>query len=320
MTGMIEFNKLDKTPNCAKDKTHHYCDYVELIALVNGSDGVSNSDIYDRFLEDDRIASIGSELGAEVNESWVSSIDTWITEIRSRIIAYEECYPFLFCDGRIVRKAELTERNHIYIGLLLCSCLRNFDNTSILSSSFEYASFCAMKKYLPNIAEVHIFGVSSGTVGRYTGSLEIKMRKLAGDTGYNLKSRPNLFRRVDNGDGGADIVAWVPFNNDSNMDKKLFFIGQSASTMAWPDKQHSGERIKSYLDIENTVLNVLYVPYDMRDYDRNIQEWGQVTTDILFDRQRMINLLDPEDLFSGNIGQQFKSVIEYAASYSEGIV
>ena len=177
-----------------------------------------------------------------------------------------------------------------------------------------------MKKYLPNIAEVHIFGVSSGTVGRYTGSLEIKMRKLAGDTGYNLKSRPNLFRRVDNGDGGADIVAWVPFNNDSNMDKKLFFIGQSASTMAWPDKQHSGERIKSYLDIENTVLNVLYVPYDMRDYDRNIQEWGQVTTDILFDRQRMINLLDPEDLFSGNIGQQFKSVIEYAASYSEGIV
>lgn len=320
MAGMIEFYNLEKTPNCARDKTHYYCDYVELLALINGIDGVSNSDVYDRFLEDDKISDIGSLRGSEQNESWVSEIDRWFGEIEARSVAYGDSYPFFLDDRRVVRKSNISDFQKIYVGLLLCSSMRNISNSSILSSAFEYASFCAMKNYLPPLSEVHLFGVSSGVISRYSGSLESKIKKLSEDTGYRVSSRKNLFRRIDNGDGGADIVAWIPFGNDINRDKKLFFVGQSASTMRWPEKQLSGARLKTYLDIENTVMNVLYVPYDMRDYDRDFKESGQITTDILFDRHRMINLLTPDDLFSNDTGVEFKAAIDFALDFEEDIV
>lgn len=317
---MIEFYNLEKTPSCARDKTHYYCDYVELLALISGVDGISSSDVYDRFLEDERLSDIGSSKGAEQSESWMSEIDSWFGEVASRSIAYGESYPFLLRDRRLTRKPKTSDKQKIYIGLLLCSSLRHISENKILSSAFEYASFCAMRNYLPTLSEVHIFGVSSGFNSRYSGSLESKIRKLSEDTGYRVSSRPDLFRRVDNGDGGADIVAWIPFESDVSREKKLFFIGQSASTMGWPDKQLSGTRLKSYLDIENTVMNVLYVPYDMRNYDRNLQEWGQITTDILFDRHRMINLLTPGELFSNDTGVAFKDAIDFAVDFEEDIV
>ena len=57
----------------------------------------------------------------------------------------------------------------------------------------------------------------------------------------------------------------------------------------------------------------------MRDYDRNIREWTLVTTDILFDRQRMIKLLRPNELFSGELGVEFKGIIDSAVEYEEEI-
>ncbi|MDO6720914.1 hypothetical protein Q4575_15985 [Psychrosphaera sp. 1_MG-2023] len=317
---MIEFKILEKTPSCARDKTHHYCDYIELITLCDGVDGVSNSDIYDRFLEDSRIPEIGSEDGAQSNELWVAEIDNWFSELKVRQSAYGDNYPFEFEGNRFCLKSELNDSHFIYIGLLLCSSLRYIENSSVLSSAFEYASLCAMTEYLPALAEVHIFGVSSRNEGRYTGSLENKIRLLSEDTNYPISSRSNIFRPADNGDGGVDIIAWLPFNEDTNIDKKLLFIGQSASTMGWPSKQHSGERLRSYLDIETTSLNTLYVPFDMRDYERNIKEWTIVTTDILFDRHRMLNLLKPETIFSGELGLEFKQLIESAIAFEEDIV
>ncbi|WP_305832339.1 hypothetical protein [Photobacterium leiognathi] len=317
---MIEFKILEKTPDCARDKTHHYCDYIELIALCSDEDGLSNSDIYDRFLDDGRISEIGSEDGAESNESWVAEIGNWFSELSARVIAYGDSYPFHFVEDRFALKQEIDDSHCVYLGLLLCSSLRYIENSSILSSAFEYASLCAMKSYLPNLAQVHIFGVSSRNQGLYVGSLESKIRLLSEHTNYPVSSRPNVFRNGDNGDGGIDIVAWLPFLEDSNLDKKLLFIGQSAATMDWARKQHSVERLHSYLDIETKTLNTLYVPFDMRDYDRNIREWTLVTTDILFDRQRMIKLLKPNELFSGELGGDFKEIIEAAVTYEEEMI
>lgn len=318
--GMIEFKILEKTPTTARDNTHYYCDYIELITLCSGVDGVSNSDIYDRFFEDNRIKNIGSDTGAESNESWVGEIDNWFQELEVRAHAYTSKYPFSFEQNRFKRKQDLNEEQLMYIGLLLCSSLKYIENSSILSSAFEYASLCAMKKYLPEIAQVHVFGVSSINTGRYTGSLESKIRKLAEDLNYTVSSHPNVFRDRDNGDGGIDIIAWVPFCSDVNLDKKLLFVGQSASGMDWDKKQGSVDRLSNYINIETKSLNVLYVPYDMRDTNRNIREWSYVTTDILFDRHRMLQLLDPAELFNGPLGVQFRSVIESAVEYEEDIL
>jgi len=317
---MIEFKILEKTPSCARDKTHHYCDYIELITLCDGDDGLSNSDIYDRFLEDEKVQEIGSEDGAESNETWMAEINTWFYELKVRTSAYGEGYPFEFRENRFLLKSNLNDHHYIYLGLLLCSSLKYIENSSVFSSAFEYASLCAMKEYLPELAEVHIFGVSSRNEGLYTGSLKNKIRKLSEDTNYPVSSRPNTFRTGDNGDGGVDIVAWLPFDEDINLDKKLLFIGQSASTMDWANKQHSVERLQIYLDIETTPLKTLYVPYDMRDCDRNIKEWTRVTTDILFDRHRMFKLIKPELLFSGELGVEFKQLIQSAVEFEEGIL
>ena len=316
---MIEFKILEKTPTCAKDKTHYYCDYMELIALSAGTDGISSSDIYDRYQEDQRINEIGSRMGAETNEAWMSDIENWFLEITSRIEAYGDKYPFSYSKGRLIVSQNLSEGQLMYIGLLLCSSLRYIENSSAFSSAFEYASLCAMKRYLPAYAEVHIFGVSSHAP-RYTGSLRDKIELLSADISFPVSSRPNVFRELDNGDGGIDIIAWLPFQQDINLDKKLLFVGQSAATMDWGRKQSSIDRLKTYLDIETSLLNVLYVPFDMRDVDRNIREWTLVTTDILFDRHRLLELLDPNELFSGTIGENFKVLIESAVSYEEDIV
>ncbi len=316
---MIEFKILDSPPSCARDKTHYYCDYIELIALCEGGNGISNSDIYDRFYEDGRIHCIGTEDGAESNESWVGEIDSWLEVLRCREVSYGDKYPFSFEDGRFMICQTLTEYQLVYLGLLLCSSLKYIENSSTFSSAFELASLYAMKEYLPQIAEVHTFGVSSGA-DKYSGSLRDRMEQLSADLNYPISSRPNVFRERDNGDGGIDIIAWLPFDSDSNLDKKLLFVGQSASTMDWAQKQASVNRLKSYLDVENTPINVLYVPYDMRDIERNIQEWTLVTTDILFDRHRLLQLLNPDVMFSGELGIQFKRLIESAVEFEEYII
>lgn len=317
MGGMIEFKNLERTPSFARDKTHYYCDYIELIALCSDYDGLSNSDVYDRYLEDGKIEDIGSDEGAASNERWVSLIDNWFSELKARLVAYGDYYPFYFNGSRFAFKEELTDKHLMYIGFLLCSSLKYIEKKSLFSSAFEFASLCAMKAYLPKIAEVHTFGVSSKNTGRYVGSLEKKIRLLSQDTRYPISSRPNVFRNGDNGDAGIDIISWLPFYEDINLDKKLLLVGQSASTVEWAQKQHSVDRINSYLDIETKVLSVLFVPFDMRDYERNINEWTLVTTDILFDRLRMLKLIAPEMLFSGELGIEFKSAIRSAIEYVE---
>jgi hypothetical protein len=120
---MIEFKILEKTPSCARGKTHHYCDYIELITLCDGDDGLSNSDIYDRFLEDERIQETGSEDGAESNDAWVAEINAWFSELTVRTSAYGENYPFEFRESRFLLKDKLNDYHYIYLGLLLCSSL-----------------------------------------------------------------------------------------------------------------------------------------------------------------------------------------------------
>ena len=317
---MIDFVNLESTPDIARDLTHHYCDYVELLALVDSDNGVSRSDVYDRFLEDSRISGVGSEEGGKSYDQWTSEIDDWFTELSSRALAYSDTYPFEFHAGLFTLKDNLTDRQYLYLGLLLCSLLRYVQSRSSLSSAFECLCLYATKSYLPHIAEVHLFGVSSGNSSRYEGNLETRIRLLAEDMNFPVSNRPNLFRNRDNGDGGVDVVAWLPFNNDSNLDKKLVLIGQSASTLEWATKQHSVERLRSFLNIENNFLNTLYVPYDMRDASRNLSNWSLITVDILFDRHRILQLVQPDEFFSSSLGRSMYELIDAAVFFEEDIV
>ena len=76
---MIDFKPLEVTPKQAFSKSHYYCDYIELLALLDCDDGVSQSDIYDRFYDDSVIEDIcsGQLILATVLESWYLTSDSF---------------------------------------------------------------------------------------------------------------------------------------------------------------------------------------------------------------------------------------------------
>lgn len=318
---MIEFKLLDKTPNETLSNSHYYCDYLELLALVDCDDGLSVSDIYDRFLEDNKISDIGTENGGVVNEEWMGRISGWFDEISCRVSYYGGNYPFIY-DGNRIRKINNIDRNHqLYILLLLCSLLKYISGYHSLTTLFEKISYVSLKKYLPSIAEVHVFGVSSERNARYSGSIDQKYSLLAQDLGLTRSTRPNVFRDGDNGDGGVDIVAWVPFRDDPNLDRKQIFLGQSASGKNWANKQASVDRVKNYImDLPSNSQNILFVPYDFRDSNRYFCQNDEITASLIFDRHRIIKLINIDDINIGSWIGTIQEIIDSALSFEEDII
>ncbi|MFQ2321127.1 hypothetical protein ACK32P_10605 [Aeromonas dhakensis] len=318
---MIELRSFSKTPEQALSKSHYYCDYIELIALCDCDDGVSISDIYDRFLDDRRISGIGSDEGSEYSERWSGYISNWFRELAIREATYGEFYPFTYDGNRLMVRQEFSVKNKIYVILLLCSMLQYIEQYHVLTSLFEKCSLYTMKGYLPDFAEVHLFGVSSNLNPLFTGSLENKYKVLAKKLGLTISSKPNVFREHDNGDGGLDIIAWIPFKDDPNVDRKLIFLGQSAAGKDWRKKQASVERAGNYLiDLPANTQNVLFVPYDFRDFERNFSESGEITSSLIFDRYRMLSLIKVDDFYNGDVRDTISDIIEYISNQEEDIV
>ncbi|EPJ0400374.1 hypothetical protein ACTBCG_002542 [Providencia rettgeri] len=318
---MIEFKSISSTPNETLCNSHYYCDYIELLALVDCDDGVNFNDVYDRFLEDEKITDIGTENNGHTSEVWNSRINNWFSEISSRAMHYGDYYPFLFDGVRVKRKDDILDIHHVYICLLLSSLLKYVDGYHQITTIFEKLSYYALKKYLPNDAEVHLFGVSSDRSSKYTGSLERKFTLLASDLGLNRSTRANIFKPGDNGDGGIDIIAWIPFRNDLNSERKQIFLGQSASGKNWSNKQASVDRVKNFLaDLPDNAQNMLFVPFDFRDADRNFCQNDEITASLIFDRHRIIMLVDVNDMVSDILSANFQEIIAYALDFEEDIV
>lgn len=318
---MIEFKSLSRTPNDSYQNSHYYCDYIELLALVDCDDGIGISEVYDRFSEDGRITGIGSDEGSSEYQKWMGRIENWFVELGGRIVHYGDAYPFYFDGNRLAKKEVFTEHEKVYVFLLLCSSLSYIQHYHVLTTIFEKLSYFAMKKYLPDIAEVHIFGVSKNQNDRYNGSLLEKFRILSNDLDLTLSNRHEVFRSGDNGDGGIDIIAWIPFKNDPNSDRKLIFMGQSASGGNWTNKQASVDRVKNYLvDLPDNSQNILFVPYDFRNFERKFCQGGEITASLVFDRYRMLNLIAHDDISNDMVYESFQSIMDYVCDFEEDII
>jgi hypothetical protein len=320
MIGMLDTSKIRKTPDCALYLSHHYCDYIELLALISDEDGISQDDVFDKFHESGDITDTGTEGAAQENDKWLSRINDFFSEIAVRESIYGNAYPFQILGNRILKRSQVSDQQLCYITLLLCSSLRYTTNRSIFTGAFEYISFLVTSSYLPAGAQTHIFGVSSGQNTRYTGSLENKITLLANDLGENLKLRPNSFNQGNNGDGGADIVAWLPYQRDINKGRKLVLLGQSASGNNWETKQASVARLENFIDFSSPPVNVLFVPYDFRDVNRNFVSNSHITAGVVFDRFRIMELIDPQTFFGGNAHSNLKNEVLNLFNYVEDIV
>jgi len=317
------FKGIDNVPSSHR-YSHISCDYIELLALVNNSDILSIEDIRDRFFEDGEInipenesdENLGS-YAAETDEEWTSQILGWFNTLEIRQSLYTEFYPFVISNKTIKLKEELNNKHKLYLFLLLNSNLKYIKETSNLTSDFEELSLIAFKKYLPNTAIVHRFGKAL-TANRYTGHITNKIDKLAEDLKYSIKYKTRFFDSNDNGDGGLDIVSWIPFKNDENQNNMQVFLGQCATGKEWNKKQWEPCKMTNYIDFQTNPQNVIFIPYDGRNIDREFEEEGRMLKNIYFDRIRLLYLLENEETFLNGLNSM--DIVNCAIEFQESLV
>ncbi len=326
----LELVNVDTPPSLTLSKCHYFCDYIELVALYGSDDIISCEDIYDRFYdsgvineEQEGVPSegwIGSDEASMYIQRWRDRISSWFRILSSRQQNYGDVYPFLIDGDTISLKDSLSGKSKLYLGLLLASMNSYHNKTPLFTSVFEEISKLSLRSYLGSNSVVHRFGVSQLSGGRYSGSLRDKMRRLACDIEHQLTNLTHVFREGDNGDGGVDIVAWLPFFGDPNKSRKQLFFGQSATGKKWSSKQGSVVRVKNYINIPDNAQNVLFVPFDLRDIERRFEEEGDITASLVFDRFRILSLVDEADIWEAEKGLEFQAAINEAIELEEDLV
>ncbi|MDO6682424.1 hypothetical protein Q4551_08990 [Oceanobacter sp. 5_MG-2023] len=317
---------------------HYYCDFVEVIALVNSGDIVTLSDIKYRFQKDVDLnidsneemeiitddencfseMTQGGRYFADVSDKWDERIESWFSILKNRNSLYGMGYPFTIKGNSIQLKKNLSTKAKSYIFLLACSMLDKFETPDKLTSTYELICAKAMKNYLPVIAQVHIFGKSSLSSPRYQGSKFAKIEKLSKDLGIKHIFDETDYNPTDNGDGGLDIVAWIPFKNDINKSKIDVYIGQCASGKDWIKKQEEPRKIIEPLPQLKDAKKIIFIPYDIRSSDSGFFHKTELTASLVIDRYRtyiLLNNISDSWFFSTtNIKELVANIISYRES------
>lgn len=298
---------------------HYFCDYIELLALVNNSSPISKNDVYQRFYENNRIPNIeidnnsidefydneidvnesvtGTNNSFQIEEAWDTRISSWYSLLEKRKIIFNEFYPFDLINNATTVSIKLltniTDKMKIYIFLLLNSLQKYIDRSSCftLTSDFEEFSLKAFKKYIPEYGEVHRFGKSGQNYNRYTGHITTKIDDFARDIKCKTVYDSDSFAVTNNGDGGLDIVSWIPFENDDNFRNIHVYLAQCATGKDWIRKQDDVDKfVNDYIHFKCAVQKVMFIPYDSRNLDNTFNERAQMNKDLYMDRQRLLYL------------------------------
>lgn len=272
-------------PDYPRNESNYYVDFLELLAMLSGNDGISYGDISDRFFgePDERNT-------AENNDKNESFIDGLFSLIQERIALYGNIYPFIIKDEfTFSLKENLSDRQKLYLLLLLSSSLDFFKSfNSELTTDFESLSYEAMRIFLPK-AIVKPFGKNS----KYRGTAINKIKKLAEDMG--LPIRDFQLRQISNRnvqERGLDIVGWIPFTDKCH--NKLVFLGQCACGKNFEYKQHDTRRFEGYYMFYKTKpQHTLFIPYSLINPKESIFYHSDYIEEgcLLFERLRILNLV-----------------------------
>ncbi|ENQ3286040.1 hypothetical protein ACEOXO_001966 [Vibrio cholerae] len=276
---------------------NYHCDFVEINALARGQQGIDQGYIETLYpsKKDEDLSNLFSLLESRA---------TW----------YGDKYPFSVnaSEMRIILKDSnsIEDIQKLYIFFLMCSCnTKVVRDGNILESDFEHISTLVLKAFLPSHAQVYHFGKSSYTDDRYTGHLTNKLDQLASDVKCQTAYVEEDFADQDTGDGGLDVVAWVPFpgDNDNFMNIQVY-LGQCAIGKDWVDKQTDVEKMKNNIHFPLGTVSVMFVPHDLRK-ENNLFKGNRICTHIMFDRFRLMGLVDTETLTKTRGFNTFTQVI-----------
>lgn len=293
---------VESLPRESKFETYAWADYIELLCMLNRDREFSKADVIDRIKErrdlgeglEEDIASTAS--AAEKKDIHQLRADNFFTHLDYRAGAFGNYYPFeISGDGDLISlKSGITPSQKLYIFLLVASNLRYVkeDCRGTITTSFETASHEALKRLLPDYAEVHVFGANELRAGRYTGNKWAKINLLAKDIKEEVKVKEYHYMRNDLGDQGLDLVAWIPFEDKA--EGLLLAFAQCACTSDdWSRKQSSSSPAawNSTLTFMVFPLNLAFIPISFRDSSGHWHQPQKIHESIVIDRVRLLFLL-----------------------------
>lgn len=316
----MSFVKLDRLEQLPKLRDmHHWADHAELLCLLSKDQVLSQGD-FGRRIREGRITGEGNPADDDYDEAqivdydpesenetktmpgMVSNRDERLVEdifehlvFRSRVFAGS--YPFELTENSrtIIVKAQLNYWQKLYVMLLLGSNLhliKSKAHAGDIADVFEVVGETATRAQLPSSASIFVFGSNIyAREQRYTGLLVDKIEKLASDLNNRLSvqyDRKN-FKKKDTGDGGLDIVAWIPMGDAAGYE--LIIFGQCGCTDEWPRKQFESmaERWRSRIDFFTAPINAIYIPYCFREASGVMFNDDKIVNSVLWDRSRLLS-------------------------------
>lgn len=311
-----------KKPNEAKNIYHLYADYIELLSLFS-KDPISKSDISSRIgisessykeIEDEKLDGDFGETISEIDDKREALIDILFDYLDERKSSLNNFYPFIIDKKSIkLKTGKLSIMEHLYIFLLLSSSLKDFRKIeSILTSEFELISEYALKKYLPSNAIVKALGSSS----YYKGNARTKIKDLAKELNVETKDRAiNQISNKNSKEEGLDIIGWIPFND--NNPNSIIILGQCACGKNWEEKQTETRHYENFLEsYKHPFLHALFIPYLLSKKGRFEQDKDIVNDILIFERKRLLELLNCPDL-KNDKNLKFNQLIKECLKYKE---
>jgi hypothetical protein len=322
-----------KFPEVAKNLNHIYSDYVELVALFNGQDFITKSEVMEKIkgdgetkindvikieAEDEEISGdlfddSNTSKRSDLKERWIDNLFK-VIEDRSQI--FNKDYPFNYSEETgLILKNKISEKQELYIFLLIASNLDLFNKVaSDLTTDFEEVSYYILKGFLSS-AVVKRFGKKSD----YAGNARTKIRALAKDMKLDVdESSLENISIHNNQERGLDIIGWFPFSDDcSNI---IAILGQCACGKDWPRKYHDLDRFSNYMKyFRQRPIHAMFIPYALISRNNN---WFYCSDDIrrdsmIFERKRIIDLFSNKKEFDS---MPSKIIVEACYGYTEDLV
>ena len=300
-------------PDSALYDAHHWEDWLELCCIANLDGEVDIAGISDRLREqratrrdnepedDDGEADFSAALDeaeeieeAAKDDKHFQCVKNWFLSLANRAKTLGEDYPFQLNaeNSKLKLRTTISPQHRLYVALLMMANLHHFSTSqSDLTSSFETMGISVFRWLLPNHAEVHRFGKGPDNKGRYTGHIWKKIKKLADDLSCEIKCKKEDFAANDNGDGGLDLVGWVPWKDAAP--GRLAILGQCACTPDWAKKQDeaSGARWATRLDFVTHPTTVILIPFFLRTSSGAWHRRTDFSGHLVIDRLRLLRTL-----------------------------
>ena len=288
------------------DLTHEWADFCELECLL-ATDILSSEDIKKKVISS---FDFGPEDEVEApldvrNDKIVGIIEGAIALMKLRKELLKDSYPFNIDthNQMSISYTKLSDKQILYIMLLLSANLKYMNKRQILTSNFEVICLHCMRFFLPS-AKVKLFGSSNMNhindedkfrSGRLKERIEELGKFIAVDIHKDLISQ---IHESNYGDGGLDLVATIEMNDPRNS-HPVFFAQCACGKNAWQEKQLSisENQWAKWLHLYQTsIQKYIFVPSFLMTHDKEWISKTDITNSILIDRFRILSLCKDFDI------------------------